>query len=83
MKNWAANIGMMFSIILVLLYCYVPWLNVVLGTRMLAPPHFALPAFPFFIVIFLYDEGRKLLVRSGIEKETGRFIGWVAQNTYY
>ncbi|CAI2369776.1 unnamed protein product [Moneuplotes crassus] len=82
-SNKLANFGVIFGTLLVVVLCYVPWFNKVLGTRMIAPPHFSIPSFPFCIIIFFYDEGRKMLLRSGIEKETGKLIGWVAQNTYY
>jgi hypothetical protein len=83
MRNWFANFGLVFETVLISLLCYIPWLNIALGTRMLASPHFGVPAFPFFIIIFFYDEGRKTLLRAGIQKDTGRMTGWVAQNTYY
>eukprot|EP00344_Euplotes_crassus_P005805 CAMPEP_0196998080 /NCGR_PEP_ID=MMETSP1380-20130617/3549_1 /TAXON_ID=5936 /ORGANISM="Euplotes crassus, Strain CT5" /LENGTH=1183 /DNA_ID=CAMNT_0042414523 /DNA_START=32 /DNA_END=3583 /DNA_ORIENTATION=- len=83
MKNNFANFGLIFETVLVAILCYVPWLNIALGTRMLASPHFGVPSFPFFTVIFFYDEGRKSLLRAGIDKDTGRIRGWVAQNTYY
>jgi sodium/potassium-transporting ATPase subunit alpha len=83
MKNKFANFGLIFETVLVAVLCYVPWLNISLGTRMLASPHFGVPSFPFFVVILFYDEGRKSLLRSGIDKETNRIKGWVAQNTYY
>jgi sodium/potassium-transporting ATPase subunit alpha len=83
MKNKFANFGLIFETVLVAILCYVPWLNIALGTRMLASPHFGVPSFPFFTVILFYDEGRKSLLRAGIDKETNRIKGWVAQNTYY
>ena len=83
MKNHFSNFGLIFETILVAVLSYIPWLNIALGTRMLASPHFAVPSFPFFAMIFLYDEGRKSLLRAGIDKSTGRLTGWVAQNTYY
>jgi hypothetical protein len=83
MRNNFANFGLIFEVVLISALCYIPWLNIALGTRMLASPHFAVPSFPFFAVIFFYDEGRKSLVRAGIDKETNKIHGWVAQNTYY
>lgn len=83
MKNWFANFGLVFETCLVAILCYFPWFNIPLKTRMLASPHFGVPSFPFFAVIFFYDEGRKSLLRAGIEKDTNRIRGWVAQNTYY
>lgn len=82
MVNWIMDFGLFFETFLVAFLCYVPWLNIPLGTRMLASPHFAIPSFPFFTVIFFYDECRKMILRSGISEE-GRYTGWVIRNTYY
>ncbi len=82
MRNMFMNFGLVFETVLVSILCYVPWLNIGLGTRMLATPHFGVPSFPFFTVICFYDEGRKMLLRAGVN-EKGRYVGWVAQNTYY
>jgi sodium/potassium-transporting ATPase subunit alpha len=83
MKNHFGNFGLVFETVLIAILCYVPYLNIGLGTRMLASAHFGVPVFPFFAVIFFYDEGRKSFLRAGIDKDTGRIKGWVAQNTYY
>lgn len=82
-KNNVANFGIIFETVLVAILCYTPYVNTGLGTRMLATPHFGVPSMPFFTVIFFYDELRKYYLRKGIDKETGRITGWVAQNTYY
>ena len=83
MKNNVSNFGIIFEVWLVSILCYTPYVNTGLGTRMLASPHFGVPSFPFFTIIFFYDELRKYFLRKGIDKETGRLKGWVAQNTYY
>lgn len=44
--------------------------------------HFMVPSVPFFVVILLYDEIRKIFLRKGIDDQ-GRKLGWVARNTYY
>jgi len=82
MSNRVANIGLIFSTILASLIIYIPPLNIALNTRMIASAHYGVPAFPFFAVIFFYDELRKSFIRSGINKETGKLEGWFAQNTY-
>ena len=56
------------------------------GTRKLAFPHFALPAFTWIVTVFLYDELRKIFVRRGtVVGSDGhtKLKGWVAQNTLY
>jgi len=56
MKNPVLNFGLVFETVLVAFLCYFKWINLPLGTRMIAPQHFAVPSFPFFTVIFFYDE---------------------------
>ncbi len=85
--NQMANFGLMFETVLVGILCYVPFLNIVLGTRAIASPHFGIPSFSFFVVIFFYDELRKLYLRNGTYRPKGSkyivFEGWVVRNTYY
>lgn len=87
MINWNANFALFFETSLVAILCYVPFLNTVLGTRMIAFPHFAVPSISFFMIIIFYDETRKAYLRRGMtfSKSTGRikFTGWVTRNTYY
>jgi len=87
MINNNANFALFFETALVAILCYVPFLNTVLGTRMIAFPHFAVPSFSFFMVIMFYDEVRKTFLRQGMSysRVTGRikFDGWVVRNTYY
>ena len=87
MINNNANFALFFETALVAILCYVPFLNTVLGTRMIAFPHFAVPSVAFFMVIIFYDETRKVFLRLGMvySRSTGRikFDGWVVRNTYY
>lgn len=87
MINNNANFALFFETALVAILSYVPFLNTVLGTRMIAFPHFAVPSLSFFMVIIFYDESRKVFLRLGMvfSRATGRikFDGWVVQNTYY
>jgi hypothetical protein len=65
---------------------FIPGLNVSLGGRPLHFLHWFFPAMPMFILIILYDETRKYIIRKrsahykrlGIDK-----IGWVEENTLY
>lgn len=82
MRNNFANFGLFFETALACILCYVPFLQLPLGTRPLRFFHFMVPSVPFFCAIIIYDEIRKLLLRKGID-ERGRKIGWVARNTYY
>jgi len=85
MVNHFGNFGLFFETALVAILCYVPPLNIALGTRMIAFPHFAVPSFSFFVAIFFYDELRKIWLRNGMKREEGRLKlkGWIVQNTYY
>ena len=87
MINNNANFALFFETALVAILCYVPFLNTVLGTRMIAFPHFGIPAMSFFMVIIFYDETRKVFLRNGMvpSPTTGRikFEGWITRNTYY
>lgn len=91
MINKFGNFGLFFETALVAALSYVPAFNIGLGTRHVASPHFAIPSFSFFAVIMFYDEFRKNMLRAGmateIDPKTGlerkRYVGWIAQNTYY
>jgi len=71
MINTMGNFGLFFETALVAILCYVPFLNVGLGTRQIAFAHFAVPSFSFFVAIFFYDELRKIWLRNGMVKEHG------------
>lgn len=86
MVNHQANFGIFFETALIALIVYVPWIGNVLGTRMLAFPHFMVPSLAWFTIIFFYDEVRKIHVRAGIRrKKTGVtfYDGWLARNTIW
>jgi sodium/potassium-transporting ATPase subunit alpha len=79
MVNHFGNFGLFFETALVAFILYVPPLNVALGTRMIAFPHFAVPSFTFFTAIFFYDELRKIWLRNGMVRVDGRLRlkGWI------
>lgn len=85
MKNTMGNFGLFFETALVAILCYTPPLNVALGTRAIAFPHFGAPSFSFYCAIFFYDELRKIWLRNGMTREGGKLKlkGWIVQNTYY
>ena len=87
MVNPAMNFGIIFETLLAALLCYVPGIGNGLGTRPLRALHWV-PAVPFSLVIFLYDEIRKYLMRATTEqqvrnKQVVQVYGWLARNTYY
>ncbi|KAG2438556.1 hypothetical protein HXX76_005107 [Chlamydomonas incerta] len=67
--------GFVFEACLVVLISYVPPLNVVFSTGPLAGLHW-LCGIPFFLLCFVYDEGRKAAMR----RWPG---GWVERLTYW
>merc|ERR1719313_1780229 len=79
MVNNFGNFGLFFETALVAVLCYVPPLNVALGTRAIGFPHFAVPSFSFFVAIFFYDELRKIWLINGMVREGGKLKlkGWI------
>merc|ERR1712168_1351055 len=75
MKNWFMNFGLVFETVLAAFLSYTPGMDK--GLRMY-PLKFNwwLPALPFSLLIFVYDESRKFLLR----RNPG---GWIEQETYY
>jgi len=75
MKNWFMNFGLVFETLLAIFLSYCPGMDK--GLRMY-PLKFNwwLPALPFSVLIFCYDETRKFLLR----RNPG---GWIEQETYY
>merc|ERR1712073_134351 len=75
MSNWFMNFGLFFETALACFLSYTPGMDK--GLRMY-PLAFTwwLPALPFSLLIFVYDEIRKYILRQ-------RPGGWVEQETYY
>lgn len=79
MRNRVFNIGLIEETLLGLLFTYVPFLNTAFQTAPLRVQHLV-PALPFAVFIFVYDEVRKFLMRHGDKGGTnalskfGRFL---------
>ncbi|KAI1703871.1 e1-E2 ATPase domain-containing protein [Ditylenchus destructor] len=75
MNNWMLNFSLIFETCLAAFLCYCPYLDIALNMYGL---RFAwwFPAMPFAIIIVLYDETRRFLIR----RYPG---GWVEKETYY
>ncbi|XP_034238988.1 sodium/potassium-transporting ATPase subunit alpha isoform X5 [Thrips palmi] len=75
MRNWALNFGLVFETALAAFLSYTPGMDK--GLRMY-PLKFVwwLPALPFTLSIFIYDEVRRFYLR----RYPG---GWLEQETYY
>merc|ERR1712033_31094 len=75
MLNWFMNFGLFFETALACFLSYCPGMDK--GLRMYPLKfYWGLPALPFSILIFCYDETRKTILRS----YPG---GWVEHETYY
>merc|ERR1719384_1773394 len=75
MKNWHMNFGLVFETALAAFLSYTPGMDK--GLRMY-PLYFNwwLPALPFSVLIFCYDETRKWILRENPG-------GWIEKETYY
>jgi sodium/potassium-transporting ATPase subunit alpha len=75
MKNHFMNFGLVFETVLAAVLSYTPGMDK--GLRMYPLKiNWWLPAIPFSVLIFCYDETRKLLLR----RNPG---GWIENETYY
>merc|ERR1719319_32117 len=75
MWNWFMNFGLVFETVLAIILSYTPSMDK--GLRMYPlKANWWVPAIPFSILIFCYDETRKYLLR----RNPG---GWIEQETYY
>merc|ERR1711923_24061 len=75
MKNWVMNFGLVFETLLAAFMSYTPGMDK--GLKMY-PLKFNwwFPAFPFSLLIFVFDEIRKYLLRQNPG-------GWIEKETYY
>nr|WBB44915.1 Na+/K+-ATPase alpha 2 [Chrysogorgia stellata] len=75
MKNWVLNFGLVFETLLACVLSYTPGMDK--GLRMYPLRiNWWFPALPFSLLIFIYDECRRFILR----RNPG---GWVEQETYY
>jgi len=75
MNNHVLNFGLLFETVLAAFLSYCPGMPVLLRLYPLKWTWW-LPAVPFSVLIFLYDEIRRLILRH-------RPGGWVEKETYY
>lgn len=75
LRNHFMNFGIFFETSLAIILSYVPPLNLVFGTRPIHILHW-FPGVPWSILIFVYDEYRKSIIRSNPG-------GWVDRYTYW
>jgi len=76
LKNMMLNFGLFFETAVALILVYTPWVGRnIFRTRPVRFEFWCIPL-PFFVVIFVYDEVRKLMIRT----TKG---GWVERMTYW
>jgi sodium/potassium-transporting ATPase subunit alpha len=75
MSNWVLNFGLVFETLLAAFLSYCPGMDAALRMFPLKI-NWWIPAIPFSIAIFVYDEIRRFILR----RNPG---GWVEQETYY
>merc|ERR1712142_983257 len=75
MTNKPLNFGLCFETVLAAFLCYCPGLDVALRMRPIRWSWW-IPAFPFSLAIWIYDETRRAVMR----RNPG---GWVEKETYY
>lgn len=81
MRNRVLNFSLLTEVALCCIISYVPFIRQAFSTAALGIVHW-LPAIPFSIFIFCYDETRKYLIRKG--DRTGNKLGvWLRQHTYW
>lgn len=81
MRNWVLNFSILSEILLCCCITYLPFIRSAFGTGRLRFVHW-LPAVPFSIFIFCYDEIRKAIIRSG-ERNGNKLGVWMKENTYW
>lgn len=82
LKNVFMIFGWLSEFCLCLFLAYLLPINHVFGTRDLILPHFILPAVPHGILLTLYDEIRKYLIRN-YRKDTPKHPNWFERNCCY
>merc|ERR1711916_214123 len=89
LRNQVMNFGLFFETLLAAWMCYCPPINIGLGTRNIRITHW-MPGMPWSMLIFIYDEIRKYLMRATspevVDKSTGQVTrqpGFIEAFTYY
>ena len=86
LRNKVSWFGLFSESVVCLLLGFVPKFGTALGGRPLQFIHWFFPGFPVFILILLYEEIRKLIIRRQ-RKSSSRLgldrKGWVEENTVY
>jgi len=88
--NRAQYYALAIETIIAVIICYVPFMWTGFNTRPIVHWHFSVPAFPFAVLMFVFDEVRKFYLRQGspyMSKLTGskftKFGKFVHDKTLY
>lgn len=81
LTNKVLIVGLVEEVLLCAALCYLPFIQQPFGTRPLRFLHW-LPAIPFSIFIFVYDETRKFFIRQG-DKHGNKLGIWLRNFTYW
>jgi len=73
--------GIILETIITIIFVFIPGLNSALGMRIM-PLYFIFPALPFSILLFLWEETRKLLIRN-VKSSDKKFKGWFESNSMW
>ena len=82
LKNFFMTFGWVSEIALCFCLAYVLPINHVFGTRDLILPHFFLPGVPNALLMLVWDEVRKYLIRNWPTDDI-KFPNWFERNTCY
>jgi len=85
MQNTVMLFGLCSETLLCMALCYLPFMNLAFNTEPIHPVHW-FPSMPFSILIFLYDETRKYLLRkerADMKAQGLEGVGFVERYTYY
>lgn len=79
MKNHTLNISLVTEIMICCIVAYVPFIQTAFGSSSVYLVHW-LPALPFLLFIFVYDELRKFFLRRGLKTKKGLGF-WISEYT--
>eukprot|EP01118_Nematostelium_gracile_P006028 TRINITY_DN1924_c0_g1_i4.p1 TRINITY_DN1924_c0_g1~~TRINITY_DN1924_c0_g1_i4.p1 ORF type:complete len:768 (-),score=194.25 TRINITY_DN1924_c0_g1_i4:39-2342(-) len=74
-RNYVQFFGMLLAVTVGICFAYVPIFHDVLGTAPIGWRHW-LQTLPFSVFLFLFDEGRKLIIRRFKKRGITKFMYW-------
>jgi sodium/potassium-transporting ATPase subunit alpha len=86
LRNVVSMYGVLFETLLGIFVAFTPGVDLALGGRRVHFLHFFIPGFPFFMLVIVYDELRKWVIRYQTDKNKRLGIekkGWMEEKTLY